>query len=333
MNAPRPRDVAPPRRGAAVTVSRLRRIRSHRRRHLPLLVELPLLLLVAFCAAVLLRSFVVQSFDIPSGSMEMTLQVGDRVVVNKLVYALREPQRGEVVVFKGTDRWASEVRMPTDTTLLEDVGRVLGDLIGIAAPDEKDLIKRIIGIPGDTVSCCDDAGRVVVNGVSLDESEYLYDDAALEADPAANDCLSRRFGPVHVPPGHVFVMGDHRGDSKDSRCQGFVPVENFIGRAIAVVWPEDHWRALEIPAAFAAVPPGDADGAPVDTAAGTPNPVVPLIPPLLPLPSRRRRGPETRRIRRDVDESRSVEVDSGGDRRRTRFGRRRQPHRSPCRGQ
>lgn len=273
-----------------------------------------MLLLVAFCAAVLLRSFAIQTFDIPSGSMEKTLQVGDRVLVNKLVYSLREPQRGEVVVFKGTDRWASEVQLPTETTLLGDIGRVLGDLIGIAAPNEKDLVKRIIAISGDTVFCCDDDGKVVINGVSLDESPYLYDDANLDEDPTANNCLARRFGPVHVPQGHVFVMGDHRGDSKDSRCQGFVPVENFIGRAINVVWPRDHWSALDIPPGFAAIPPPSEtppDGD--DELIGASVQLVTLVG-LLPLPLFSR-GFEQVRIHRAVYLSHRVGIHSVRDRR------------------
>ncbi|HIW63481.1 MAG TPA: signal peptidase I, partial [Candidatus Stackebrandtia excrementipullorum] len=289
-----------------------RRVRSHRRRHLPLLVELPLLLLVAFCAAVLLRSFVIQTFDIPSGSMEKTLQVGDRVLVNKLVYSLREPQRGEVVVFKGTDRWASEVELPTETTWLGDIGRVFGDLIGIAAPNEKDLVKRIIAVAGDTVSCCDEDGKVVINGVTLEESPYLYDDARLNEDPSGNNCLARRFGPVHVPHGHVFVMGDHRGDSKDSRCQGFVPVENFIGRAINVVWPQDHWSALDIPPGFADIP-HPSDKGDDDRSADTAVPGVGMLA-VFPLPLFRRHL-DRMRIRREVNASPNVNIDSGRDRR------------------
>lgn len=316
MERDRRSESRPPRSVDVVRRSRLRRVRSHRRRHLPLLVELPLLLLVAFCAAVLLRSFVIQTFDIPSGSMEKTLQVGDRVLVNKLVYALREPQRGEVVVFKGTDRWASEVQLPTETTLLGDIGRVFGDLIGIAAPNEKDLIKRIIAVSGDTVYCCDADGRVVINDTPLNESPYLYDDADLDEDPAGNNCLARRFGPVHVPQGHVFVMGDHRGDSKDSRCQGFVPVENFIGRAINVVWPQDHWSALDIPPGFSQIPSPSPTQAPgeKDETVGMAGSAVALLG-LLPIPIIPARQGQMR-IRREINPSLRVGIDSVSDRRR-----------------
>ncbi|ADD41878.1 signal peptidase I [Stackebrandtia nassauensis] len=263
---------------ATVTRSRVRRVYSHRRRHLPLWVELPLLLLVAFCAAVLLRTFVVQSFDIPSGSMENTLQIGDRVLVNKLVYNLREPQRGEVVVFKGTERWASELDQKPSDGFLAEAGRAVGNLVGIASPNEKDLIKRIIGIPGDKVKCCDAKGRVTVNGVPLNESDYVFENPPVAKYNA--DCQAREFPSLTVPEGHVFVMGDHRGNSKDSRCQGFVPIENFIGRAVNVVWPKSSWSALRIPDTFAKVPEPDGDPPQASTTGGggDGSEVLPLLP-------------------------------------------------------
>ncbi|HLU28307.1 MAG TPA: signal peptidase I [Glycomyces sp.] len=220
----------------------------HKRHYLSLWVELPLLLVVAFSAAVLLRTFAVQPFYIPSGSMEQTLQEGDKVLVLKLTTTLRTPQRGEVVVFRGTDEWDPEYRPKGGGTLLSDFGTAVLDLVGLAEPDEKDFIKRVIAVGGDTVSCCDAEGNVQVNGISLHEGEYVYDDAPLDVEPG--NCHSRRFEPVTIPEGHVWVMGDHRGNSQDSRCQGPVPVENIIGRAIALVWPTDRARNLEIPSSF-----------------------------------------------------------------------------------
>ena len=241
----------------------------HKRHYLSLWVELPLLLVVAFSAAVLLRTFAVQPFYIPSGSMELTLQAGDKVLVLKLTQTLRSPQRGEVVVFRGTDQWDPEYRPAGGGTLLSDFGTAVLDLVGLAEPDEKDFIKRIIAVGGDTVSCCDDDGGVQVNGISLDESEYVYDDAPLDVEPGG--CHARRFEEVLIPEGHVWVMGDHRGNSQDSRCQGPVPVENIIGRAIALAWPTDRARTLEIPESFGVLAgtTGDAgDGGASDAASG-----------------------------------------------------------------
>jgi signal peptidase I len=224
----------------------------HKRQYLSLWVELPLLLVVAFSAAVLLRTFAVQPFYIPSGSMERTLQEGDKVLVLKLTNTLRTPQRGEVVVFRGTDSWDPEYRPAAgdDSAFAAFTTGVL-DLIGLAKPDEKDFIKRVIAVGGDTVSCCDADGNVVVNGVSLHEDAYVYENSPLEVEPGV--CGARRFDEVTVPEGEVWVMGDHRGDSSDSRCSGPVPVENIIGRAIALVWPTDRARELEIPDAFDAL--------------------------------------------------------------------------------
>jgi len=213
---------------------------------MPLWQELPLLLIVAFCLAVLIRTFLLQAFYIPSSSMETTLLIGDRVLVNKIVYTMRDPVRGEVVVFRGTDRWAPEVREDLSDNLVAKVSRTAADLVGLSQPGEKDFIKRVIGLPGDTVQCCDPAGHVMVNGKALDESAYLPPerDSALEAPPTPGECGPRVFAPVTVPAGQIFVMGDNREVSQDSRCQGPVPIENVIGRAFAVAWPNNHWRGL-----------------------------------------------------------------------------------------
>ncbi len=186
--------------------------------------ELPVLLVVAMVVALLLKAFVAQAFFIPSGSMEPQLEVGDRVVVSRISYQLHDPRRGDIVVFP------SVTEVNDDESGLNP-GRLFGDLLeglGVRAPDETELIKRIIGLPGETVEAR--GGRVLVDGRELVEP-YLPDDLATED-----------FGPVTVPAGFVFVMGDNRnpGMSQDSRAFGPVPVDSIVGRAVARVWPPDR---------------------------------------------------------------------------------------------
>lgn len=223
-----------------------RRGRVIRRKEMPLWQELPLLLVVAFCLAVLIRTFLVQAFFIPSGSMEDTLAIKDRVLVNKVVYDMRDPVRGEIVVFRGTDNWAPEVTEPVSQAFGAKLGRTIGDLVGVSRPGERDFIKRVIGVPGDKVACCDEKGRITVNGVPMDEP-YVHDNSPLDAPPNPRQCTSRRFAEVTVPPGEMFVMGDHRAVSQDARCQGPVPIDNIIGRAFIVVWPSAHFTTLTVP--------------------------------------------------------------------------------------
>ena len=223
-----------------------RRRRGVIRKEMPLWQELPLLLVVAFCLAVLIRTFLVQAFFIPSGSMERTLLVGDRVLVNKVVYDMRDPLRGEIVVFRGTDKWAPEVTEPVSNTFGAKLGRTVGDLVGVSRPGERDFIKRVIGLPGDKIACCDDQGRITVNGEAVDEP-YIFENSPLDAPPNPRQCTSRRFAEVTVPPGEMFVMGDHRLVSQDARCQGPVPIDNIIGRAFVVVWPSSHFTSLSVP--------------------------------------------------------------------------------------
>jgi signal peptidase I len=236
------------------------RIRQ-KRKDMPLWQELPLLLIVAFCLAVLVRTFLVQAFFIPSGSMEPKLAVGDRVLVNKIVYDVRQPERGEIVVFRGTDNWAPENQVDNNIGFFAKLGRTVGDLVGVSQPGEKDFIKRVIGLPGDTVACCDPQGRVTVNGYPLDEP-YVTENSPIDAPPNARECHSRRFGPINVEQGQMFVMGDHRLVSQDARCQGQVPIENVIGRAFVIVWPSNRWEGLGIPSTFANVPRPFAAAAP-----------------------------------------------------------------------
>jgi signal peptidase I len=252
---------------------------------MPFWQELPLLLLIALCLALVIKTFFVQAFFIPSGSMENTLQIRDRVLVNKLVYDLRDPHRGEVVVFRGTDSWAPEGGILPPTGPIAKFYRGLGELVGLAQPDERDFVKRVIGLPGDTVKCCDSRGRVTVNDRPLDEP-YVFDNT-----PAAQ----RPFGPVNVPAGRLFVMGDHRHISADSRqyledrWQGTVPIDQVIGRAFVKVWPTTHWGLLSVPDTFGSVPAALAPApeavlrpAPVGADPGPPTDVPALfVPPLL----------------------------------------------------
>jgi signal peptidase I len=219
-----------------------------RRKEMPLWQELPLLLVVAFCLAVLIRTFLVQAFYIPSGSMEKTLLVQDRVLVNKVVYDMRDPVRGEIVVFRGTDKWAPEVTEPVSNAFAAKLGRTIGDLVGVSRPGERDFIKRVIGLPGDKVACCDDKGRITVNGVGIDEP-YIAEgyNSDLNQPPNPNQCTSRRFTEVTIPADEMFVMGDHRAVSQDARCQGPVPIKNIIGRAFVVVWPSSRFTSLSVP--------------------------------------------------------------------------------------
>jgi len=279
-SAPPARSSAPPSRGRdddGDPPSWRSKVRA-KRKSMPLWQELPLLLIVAFCLAVLIRTFLVQAFYIPSGSMEQTLLVGDRVLVNKVLYDVRQPERGEVVVFKGPDNWAPENQQDTDIGFFAKLGRTVGDLVGVSQPGEKDFIKRVIGLPGDTVACCDVQGRVTVNGTPLDEGSYVTEDSPIDVPPNPRECRSRRFDPVTVAPGQMCVMGDHRVVSQDSRCQGQVPIKNVIGRAFVILWPSSRWGWLPAPKTFASVPKPSALGPPPGPQPWQPPKAGPAVP-------------------------------------------------------
>ncbi|MGH3440953.1 MAG: signal peptidase I [Nitriliruptorales bacterium] len=211
--------------------------------------ELPILVLVAFALAFLLRTFIVQVFYIPSSSMEPTLQVNDRILVDKVSYRFRDLSRGEVVVFEG-DRLVGLT--PPQDGATETILRGLGQLIGIAPANARDFVKRVIGLPGDEVRI-DETGTVFVNGVALPEP-YIG-----QTDP-------RGCGPLVVPEGQLFFLGDNRGNSSDSRASlGFVPREHVVGRAFLTLWPPERVHLLDRPA-YPAIPEPTSDVPPAPDA-------------------------------------------------------------------
>ncbi|MBP2705824.1 signal peptidase I [Microbispora sp. RL4-1S] len=207
--------------------------------------EFPIFVVVALGLALLIKSFVAQAFYIPSGSMENTLLINDRVLVNRLVYHVREIARGDIVVFSGVDSWDIEVPYQEPSNPIAKAFHWVGTEFGMA-PSETDYIKRVIGIPGDTVKCCDSTGRITVNGTPLDEKAYLY----------PGDEPSTQTFEVTVPENQLWVMGDHRSLSSDSRFHtddpggGSIPMDKVIGRAFVIAWPFDRAKILPIPDTF-----------------------------------------------------------------------------------
>jgi signal peptidase I len=178
--------------------------------------ELPILILIAFGLAIILKTFFVQAFYIPSSSMEPTLEPGDRVLVRKVLYT---PERGDIIVFEDP-----EGRPGPDRGVIGGFLHWLSEGVGFARPDHEDFIKRVIGLPGESVEIRN--GRLYVDGVRIPEP-YLE---------GRDD--TRDYGPEEVPEGMLFVLGDNRLNSNDSRFGlGFVPVDKVIGRAFVIVWP------------------------------------------------------------------------------------------------
>ena len=208
--------------------------------------ELPLLIGIALVLALVIKTFLVQAFSIPSDSMQNTLQQGDRVLVDKLTpWFGSEPERGEVVVFKDPGHWLDGEPTPDPNA----VQRVLGWVGLMPSADEKDLIKRVIAVGGDTVEC-KGTGPVKVNGKALNEP-YVFAGNT----PCSVDDQGGQFK-VTVPEGKIWVMGDHRQNSLDSRYHqnqpggGAVPVDNVVGRAIVIAWPPTRWATLPKPDTF-----------------------------------------------------------------------------------
>jgi signal peptidase I len=233
--------------------------RAGRARNRPFWQEFAVLVVLALTIALLVKTFVVQAFYIPSASMENTLLIGDKILVNKLTYHFRPIQPGDIIVFDGAGSWDPPAHRPTSSdpvVALYDVSlrpllASIGGLFG-TKPGQTDYIKRVIGVPGDHVACCNAQHEVTINGVALHERSYLYPGDSPDSAPAG---YSPHFS-LTVPPGRLWVLGDHRDDSLDSRGHvvdpgdGTIPENQVIGRAFVIVWPTSRWRILSIPSTF-----------------------------------------------------------------------------------
>lgn len=216
--------------------------------------DLVIIVVVAVLISFVVKTFLVRSFYIPSGSMENTLQIDDRILVNQLVPDVVGLERGDVVVFKDPGGWLNNAEVP------QAPSSWLTNLIGLTSPDDDEhLIKRVIGLPGDHVECCNGSGQLTVNGVPIDEPYAVI--------PPGRDSVSELDFDVVVPAGSLWVMGDNRYNSADSRYnqdkpgKGFVPIENVVGRAFVISWPAAHWGILgNYPEVFRGVPEPDNDG-------------------------------------------------------------------------
>jgi len=242
-----------PVRGDDPDDSRSRRVPRHRlskKKKSSLWRELPILVVTALALTFLIQTFLARVYVIPSASMESTLHgcagcTNDRVLVDKLTYQMREPRPGDVVVFRGPDSWGSSAEfsnLRSDNVLVRGLQQA-ASLIGLAPPDERDFVKRVIAVEGQTVLCCDQQNRVMVDGTALTEPYALF----VGREP------QEEFGPVTVPPGGLWVMGDNRNNSADSRRHvadlrlGTVPVDNVIGKARLIVLPLGRWQGIADP--------------------------------------------------------------------------------------
>ena len=215
--------------------------RPQKRRRSSFWRELPILVVVALVLTFLIQTFLAKVYVIPSGSMESTLHgctgcANDRVLVDKVTYLFREPQPGDVIVFRGPDSWRNtEFTVEETANPVQRVLQGLGSLVGLAPPNEKDFVKRVIATGGQTVACCDTQNRVTVDGQPLQEPYISY---IAEAGPPRQ----APFGPITVPDDELWMMGDSRNNSADSRVPGHgpIPVDNVIGQARLIVMPVDR---------------------------------------------------------------------------------------------
>ncbi|MEJ5926996.1 signal peptidase I [Corynebacterium sp. H128] len=222
----------------------------------PWYIEIPLVVVMTFILIALVQTFIGRLYVIPSQSMEPTLHgcpgcTGDRIYVDKIAYRMSEPEPGDVVVFKAPDSWNSSFRQQDTGGLLRGLQN-LGSYVGLTSPDENDMVKRIIATGGQEVQCLAGDEGIKVNGQLVDSS-YQLQPPTYPANPqrGSEACSGDYFGPVKVPEGNYFVMGDNRTNSADSRfhladeLQGTVPRDNIVGKVQAIVLPFDRIGAVE----------------------------------------------------------------------------------------
>jgi signal peptidase I len=239
--------------------ARSRLSRAPKKRHLPLWQETILLLAIALLLAVVIKAFFVQAFYIPSESMEPGLVQNDRILVEKMSYWFGgTPQRGDVVVFKDPGGWLNDTTAAGPANPVAEVMAKIG-----LYPQGGHLVKRVIGVEGDVIKCCDKRGRILVNGSPLNEGLYAKDEAGVACrGPMPGGC-DWTAGPV--PEDHIFVMGDNRNHSADSTvhlctsketdCSDnpYVPVDLVVGKVFVLLWPADHFRWVQRPDTFSDV--------------------------------------------------------------------------------
>ncbi|GAB2640949.1 hypothetical protein GCM10027068_20750 [Prescottella soli] len=207
-------------------------------------------MVVALVLSFLLQTFLARVYLIPSESMEPTLHgctgcTGDRIVVDTVSYRFGDPEPGDVVVFKGPPSWSEDYQSTRSSNVIVRGAENLGSSVGLVPPDENDLVKRVIAVGGQKVQCLPEDPAVMVDGKPLSET---YIDRTMPGDDSA--CQGRFFGPVTVPEGNVWVMGDNRANSKDSRFlmsddrQGTIPVSDIIGKVRFIVLPPSRWGAV-----------------------------------------------------------------------------------------
>jgi signal peptidase I len=236
------------------------------------------LFVIGVCLVVLVvvHLFFYQAFSVRASSMSPTLQAGDRVLVNKVVYDFRDPHRGEIVLFHGdAPKWTPESSTDADSGMFANIGSFLGSLVGLSSPDSDEFYRRVIAVPGDTIACCDVNGHVTINGKPLDET-YVKNDSPLSTSKNGPPCGARQFAPVVVSPDSVFVMGDNRTASLDSRCIEQVPMNKIVGRASAVIF--GRWDNLSVPPTFGDVPKPYSLGNPAPEPADNQGGVVFVLP-------------------------------------------------------